>query len=514
MSSGWKTVLACAAVWTALFVALATTSQSLGFTRDEGYYFKAATLYEGWFHDDNMLSQTAIDAHLSYNPEHPFLMKGLFAVSKSLNGAMGSPVLSSTAMRAPAWAVAALSVLLVFFLARCFTSARASVLAALLWVSMPHVFWHMHVACFDIAVATAHVAAVLAYWHWRLRPRRLLALGAVVGLCFATKHNIFPIVVVFLLHNWFFDRGERPAVAGVFRVPLFFVSIATVGFAVYVAFWPYLWPAPVARIAQYLAFHLRHENYPILYFGELLTQPPFPVLFPFVMTAVTVQVPLVVAFVLGVAFAAFRARQKNQRSAMWLLLVNALFPFVLIALPSTPIFGGTKHWMNGLPFLCILAALIVDRATKRMKKRIFVMLATGLIIPGGWMSVRQWPLGLGTYNEWIGFSRGAANVGMQRTFWGYELRSLLPQLQGTRRLHPGDVNPDSIAQYKTDGLLPKSLQYARTVVDADVAFVEPQGEFQQQQLDVWNAWGRAATMRVLEVDGVPIGTLNAPVRSR
>ena len=40
------------------------------------------------------------------------------------------------------------------------------------------------------------------------------------------------------------------------------------------------------RIGWYLGFHLTHEHYPILYFGDLLTHPPFPIAFPFVIAAV------------------------------------------------------------------------------------------------------------------------------------------------------------------------------------------------------------------------------------
>ena len=34
-----------------------------------------------------------------------------------------------------------------------------------------------------------------------------------------------------------------------------------------------------------------------------------------------------------------------------------LFPICLIALPSIPIFGGTKHWLTAYPFLALLAAM-------------------------------------------------------------------------------------------------------------------------------------------------------------
>ena len=37
--------------------------------------------------------------------------------------------------------------------------------------------------------------------------------------------------------------------------------------------------------------------------------------------------------------------------------------------------------------------------------------------------------------------------------------------------------------------------------------VEPQGEFRQQQLDVWNEWGRRAPAAIVDVEGVPLSTV-------
>ena len=70
------------------------TSGDIGFTRDEGYYFKAGRDYFGWFAElwQNLLngkftqsfSKSAIDRHWSYNHEHPVLVKTMFALSYGL----------------------------------------------------------------------------------------------------------------------------------------------------------------------------------------------------------------------------------------------------------------------------------------------------------------------------------------------------------------------------------------------------------------------------------------------
>jgi hypothetical protein len=51
------------------------------------------------------------------------------------------------------------------------------------------------------------------------------------------------------------------------------------------------------------------------------------------------------------------------------------------------------------------------------------------------------------------------------------------------------------------------MVFAPTVRGADVAHVEPLGEFKQQQLDVWNEWQRRNPDIIIDVEGVPLSTV-------
>lgn len=534
-------------------IVVGASAQSLGFTRDEGYYFKAGRLYAAWWQELvsqplSALTTRSIDEHLSYNPEHPFLMKGSFALSWALNQAAGQPFLQHNALRFPGWIAAGLSTLFVFLLARQLLPRGPAVLAALCWISMPHVFWHMHLACFDVGVAAGHTALIWAYLRFRHTVTGAVVVGVVFGVVAAIKHNILPIPALLVLH-WFMT--ESALKHGRLRLPVVFFSLALLAPIVYIVLWPHLWPDVAGRFSGYISFHLSHENYPILYFGDLLTTPPFPWLFPFVMSAVTIPVPIIAIMGSGVVVAGAAVtsllRQRlghrpgevevtrvplgrNQGAASGsnalLLLLNAWMPFFLIALPSTPIFGGTKHWMNGLPFLCVLAAWAWAEGAARVRascaeprtrqqQRICLIVAAvvvvGLVLPGFVISARVWPYGLGSYNEWVGFSRGAANVGMQRTFWGYEARAALPFINERTprggRIHFGDVNADSYRMYLADGLLRADIGLAAAVKGSSVAHVEPQGEFKQQQIDVWNGANSRVPDLVLHAEGVPLSTV-------
>lgn len=547
---------------TVLLVGL--TSDSVGFTRDEGYYFKAGESYFGWFREvghafstgelGRPFDRAVIDKHLKYNFEHPVLLKNLFALSWGvLKEGLGLFERNSSAFRFPAWLFAGLSVALVFALGRSLLSRRAALLAALMWLSMPRAFWHMHLACFDIGVVAAHTWLVLAYLKGRASWKGAVVAGVAFGLAAAVKHNVLIAPAFFVLH-WLlveakgFARTETglrlPA------VPLAFFSMALLGPLVFVLHWPYLWPDPLVRIGQYLGFHLNHEHYPILWFHELLTRPPFPVSFPFVMSAVTVPVPVLVAFVLGAGLALVvsarfvwlrltrsaaepeltrvplgdPAREPSSSPAL-LLLLNAAFPFALIALPSSPIFGGTKHWMNALPFLCVLGAWAIEEGIARLRHALaderwrlrlagpaaFAALALVVVLPGFWLSARIHPYGLSSYNALVGFARGAANTGFQRTFWGYEPREVLPVINertpANGRIHFGDTNYDDWRFYRRDGLLRDDIRFSNTVRGADVASVQPQGEFKDQWMDVLNEWGVDGPDEVVHIEGVPLLTL-------
>jgi len=518
------------------------TAQGLGFTRDEGYYFKAAELYAGWFRElvsqpAVALSRAGIDAHLAYNPEHPFLMKGLFALSRALQVALDVDVMGHNAMRLPAWIVAGLAAALVYGLARAVRLSQAgSVVAALLFVSLPHVFWHMHVACFDVAVTAAHAGLVLAWLRLRHTLRGALLVGVVFGVCAAAKHNVLPVPALFVLH-WALAEVEAPT-SRRWSLPAGFFTLAVIAPVVYVLLWPWLWPDVAGRFGAYVAFHLRHEHYPIMHFGELLSAPPFPWSFPLVMWGLTIPTPVLILGVAGALLAlGVSLRHIGQRltgrpvgggavvplgdvarspsgSTALLLWLNAAFPVFLIALPSTPIFGGTKHWMNALPFVVVLGVWALEEALARLGwRRPVVIVAVGVAcaLPGLLQTARVWPHGLSSYNELAGFSRGAANLGIQRTFWGYEIRPALPLINERAprgaRLHGGDVNADSHHRYVEDGLLRRDITASPTVRGADVAHVEPQGEFKQQQLDVWNEWGRRAPAAIVDVEGVPLSTV-------
>jgi 4-amino-4-deoxy-L-arabinose transferase-like glycosyltransferase len=514
----------------ALVLLLAQTQT--GVTRDEGYYFKAASEYSRWFgvltsDPGRAFSAAQIDKDWGYNHEHPVLMKTLFGASNALFHETLGISSEITAMRLPGILMGALGVALTFLLGVGLGGRGLGLLAALLLASQPRYFYHAQLACFDSAVTTMWLAVALA---WLYREGHHIRLGLVFGLAIATKHNVLFFPILLLLHWLWMHREEllcslrRGGADGAHglalpTIPWWVIAMGLLGPLVFVAHWPYLWPDPLPRIGGYFSFHLHHEHYPVRYFGSGLWAPPFPWAFPFVMSALTLSLPLVVATVGGlIEESRVLARRlwwgdqpKDDLNAF--LVLNLMIPVILIASPSVPIFGGTKHWMNALPFACIIAARFTApllRSLARSHRLAPLLLGALMVLPGSLSSLRAHPHGIGAYGELALGLRGAAALGMQRQFWGGGVRPGLAHInrhaKRSARVFGDRMNEDAFKAYQRDGLLRSDLRFTVQMNQADwwFAFHQPDSDW---VLSAVRQRSDSTLVAVIDREGVPIVSL-------
>jgi 4-amino-4-deoxy-L-arabinose transferase-like glycosyltransferase len=270
---GWRDHVIGVGLGMAYLVWLLATARSLGFPRDEGVYFRAGSDYVGWWvmlfeHGRDALQQGAIDSAWSINHEHPALMKTLFGVSWWLLHEKWHVFSdASTAFRLPGMASAAMAIWVTYLFGARAYSRRAGLIAAMLLALMPRVFFHAHLACFDVPITAMWILCV--YVHWRAQERRgigwALAAGIVFGLALETKHNAWMLPAALVPHAFFVHRHAlwRGLKAGRVALPSSLVSMATLGPAVFLALWPYLWNDTLSRLQWYVDFHLHHEYYNI-----------------------------------------------------------------------------------------------------------------------------------------------------------------------------------------------------------------------------------------------------------
>ncbi|MFO7562786.1 MAG: phospholipid carrier-dependent glycosyltransferase [Enhygromyxa sp.] len=465
------------------------------------------------------------------------------------------------AMRLPAILLAGLGAVLLFVTGRRLGGGTLGGLLAVGWfVLIPRVAFHASLHAFDVPIAVMTLALALAWlralsdWRWGL------LIGPLLGLAIGVKHNALFLGPLFAMHLWiclglrWWQRGERPRLAQLVPLPL--ISMAILGPLVAIASWPWLWDDSFARIAEYFAFHREHSYYNMEFRGVNYNRPPLPVAYPLVMTWATVPSGLLLLSGVGLLlalrtvrnpralrhlgrFGENRGRARLQRvgdrppergparAPRWyeplpefegreeplLLIILALFPLLLIALPSIPIFGGTKHWLTAYPFLALLAAMAwgrlwwrsrtLLRAWPKLLRWAPAVVLIAALLPGAWATAHGHPYNLSQYAPLAGGARGAAKHGFNRGFWGHAIVPLLEQdsLAG-KRVYLHDVHRMAAEQYRREGRWPGWTPSGLS--QAEVALLFPEKHMLSDEIAIWERLGTTQPAMVITLDDVPI----------
>lgn len=520
-------------VFLATVAVMWATHEAIGHVRDEGYYFKAARRYQGWFQlllDEwsagrflAPFSQSAIAPHWEYNREHPPVAKVAFALSHLLLHEKIGWLSDTTAFRVPAFLFSGLVSAALFLLARPWGRATA-VLAPLLFWSVPRHFFHGHIACFDVPVTAFWLLFVWAAARPIALGRGAAWAGFIFGLALATKHNAFFLPIVVGLHWLVTDRTDLRA-AGLkllpSRVPSTLWAMALIGPVVLYLSWPWLWHQPISQVAWWMRFHAHHVHYPWQYFGELLRTPPFPALYPLVLEAVTLPTTILLAMTVssltwiarsvGSFSAPVRRRLGELDRYEWLLALATFVPLAPFLTTRVPIFGGIKHWMPAIALLCIPAAHLIARSAgelwPRQRALAFGALAAIVWVPAAIQVKRFHPWGTSAYNEIAGGAAGAASLGMQRQYWSNNVTAVLPWLNEhapkNASVYLHEVNVESYRAYIDDGLLRRDLRYSQTPENASFAAYQYHQEFRNDEFEIWTQFGTRTPVLTFAIDEAP-----------
>ncbi len=313
----------------------------------------------------------------------------------------------------------------------------------------------------------------------------------------------------------------------VFRTIAPLGAMSTLGPAIFYLHWPYLWHHPVERAAWYFDFHATHVHYAWFYLGRLLRQPPFPLEYVALKTALTVPISLFAPMVLGLAAVAGRsvaALSPRRRSLLpsfgeALVAANALVPILIISHPSVPHFGGVKHWFPSMCFLGILGGTAVWRAARGSVEsvcrswpevRVWMVAAplfALLLAPALIATARIHPYGTSYYSELAGGLPGAATLGMQRQFWSNNVTGVLGWLNEhsppNARVWLHEVTGLAFQEYQANGMLRRDLRAAPGPWDAQIAAYQYHQEFREHEMNIWQAFGTRTPVTGLYLDETP-----------
>jgi 4-amino-4-deoxy-L-arabinose transferase-like glycosyltransferase len=498
-------------------VALLLTVHGLGYARDEGFYFQAAQSYEHWFelllHDPRAaLTRVAVDRAWSANHEHPALMKSLFALSLHfLYGKWHWLSESGTAVRFPGMLVSSLAIAVTYHWASRVQGRVAGLVAALSLALMPQVFYHSHLDCFDMPVASLWL--VVTYAFWRASEAGGFGWPIVTGLCYGllldTKHNswIFPFAAALHLlvchgKDWRLWRhgGARALVA-----------MLTIGPLVCYALWPWIWFDTVKRIQEYVAFHMGHEYYNMEFLGQTYWKPPMPRGYAWLMTLATVPGITLVLFGVGLVVSARGLLRERSERVLWLICIAACYAPWLST--RTPIFGGTKHWITAYPFLCLFAGVGFAFAAARIgelwrHRAVPIALAATVLVGPLVMTVGSHPWGLTFYAPVVGGAPGAATLGLNRTFWGYTTGAVQDYLNremprnGVLYVH--DTALQSFEMLRRDGRVRSDLRGVLSISASDFAVYHHEAHMSRVEHQIWVDYGTVAPAYLGTYQGVPM----------
>ncbi|MEZ4222727.1 MAG: glycosyltransferase family 39 protein [Polyangiaceae bacterium] len=546
------TALALGAGYVAL---LLMTSHSLGYARDEGFYFQAARSYQAWFElllqsPEQAMTRPNVDRFWAANHEHPALIKSLFALSHYyLFQKHKILATAGDAFRFPGMVLSGVAVGVTYLWGARAVSRGAGVVAAVLLAMMPRVFYHAHLDCFDMPVAAMWLLTTYAFWR-SLERGTLFALfvGVLYGLLLNTKHNSWLLPPALL--GWLFIvKGRslwRGLKVGKVRIPTALFAMGLVGPLVFYAMWPWIWHDTGKRLGDYVAFHMHHEYYNMEFLGRTYWKPPMSLAYAWLMTLGTVPAVTLALFLTGlVGSLGLYVRTHLRRPWQWLLArvgrvvelsrmtradrsrISTDVMWLLCILTSyapwlskgTPIFGGTKHWITAYPFLCLFAArgffALVQAAQRKLPRASAagggIPLRTGLM-----MSVvaapivttlQSHPWGLSAYTPLVGGASGAATLGLNRTFWGYTTGAVAPYLN--EHVPPGtgvyvhDTAMQSWEQMVQDGML-DHVRGSWTIESSGFSVYHYEPHMGRVEYQIWVDYGTTSPVHVGTHDGVPV----------
>ena len=394
-----------------LLIGLLSVHQ-IGITWDEPNYFTSSYSYLSWFgHVAAEPSDwwSSIDRYWEQSHEAPPFFKlwaGLFAGGAALLFGTDDLGTLGDAYRMGSYVLFLLSTYAAFRFVRSEFGSAAAWGAALSMPLIPALFGFARLGQLDGAVASMYLLAALALYRMLGRGGRgwTVLAGAALGLAFATKLNVFPLVPAALLWSVVYRRERRSFMR--------LLASSCIGAAVFFALWPWLWRDPVGRTWEFLTWTagLEEERF-AYYLGEWWAGAPFH----YPLTVLVALVPLAVAAagVLGVVRLFGEARNP---AAGWVLL-NLTLVVAVAGSGLVPIYGGPRQFLAAFPLWALCAGVGVGWISSRLRRlRPAVTLAAyaALSLPGIlWTGTAH---SLEYYGEAVGLVPGARSLGFETTY--------------------------------------------------------------------------------------------------
>lgn len=401
-----------------------------------------------------------------WNP-HPPLYKYLGILSGALFGSAGFP----TAERIPTMLLFGACCAVIFLVLARRRGWLGGAVGAAALLFMPRFASYSGYCTPDMPVAVSWLFITLSYERYEsTRGRSWLLLSAAI-FAFALGCKISSLAMVpalgCLMLFWRVRKGWRDVVGGAAGLALVLLS----GILVLVLVFPFLWPAPGARL--WLLFQEarswgKTNPFSVLFLGNIVRYTALPWYFtPLMLFLVTPPLTLGLAL-LGLVW-------PRRADSLWQALTVVFgFWLLLLLLPNTPKYDNERQLMMLAPFLAMFAGMgaqdALDRLARRVQPRVQRLLRVllGPVAVGvmGLELLGALPVPMSYFSELVGGLPGAVRLGFEPT---YALEVLSPGVLKSfeERLPTGALltaipSADFVKFLQNRGYLRADLQVTRT----------------------------------------------------
>ena len=332
-----------------------------------GFAFRVAHLGAIGFAEDEVNKVDAVRAYergdITANAEHPMLMKALMFASVKAAGVLGrhgGPISDEVAFRLPNAIFGALTVIPLFLLTAAFFDRWTGLMAAAFWSVGLNAITFNRIGKEDTLLVFFMLFAFYFYLRAKqadtrnvaVTKRNYLRSGILFGLMLASKYfpHYFGLNALFH-HNFSVRRREPGEPSG--KVPrLFYLAIL----GAFIIANP---PVLVPQVWQYLNVYmgeklLVHTGYLMGYvlYKNNVSRSPFwgtPVYFYLLFMAIKIPLPVLAAFVAGLAVSIKRWREPGYAFALFMFLFW-IVPYSLVGAK------WLRYTLSLMPFVYMLAA--------------------------------------------------------------------------------------------------------------------------------------------------------------
>jgi len=401
------------------FVLTFSTVDDYGLCWDEAYYYEpseqASLFIKDFFKGDIDFSQKSVDSYWDKIVELPAFCKILW----------GSGILffdgllwHVTALRLPNVIIFSSLIVLIYIFVLPYYGRTVAAASSISFLIIPRIFGHSHIAETDMIIT---FMILLTTYTWLKGLNSVIwsiITGVIFGLALNTKINVFFLLPVLVLWSQIYHRKKY--INNLFCILL-------ISPIVWFLTWPWLWSDTLTRLLDYLKFHTTHQLTSAYYFGKLYQNISAPFHYPFAMTFFTLPVTVLIFSLISFIFIFKNTRSKPIGI---LILLNALVPLLINALPSSPTYDGIRLFMPAFPFIAIMSGIglgiIIDWIDKKspvyfkyknisLTPYFFILI---IFLIGIYEIYKIHPYELCYFNQFIGGVEGAHNKGMETTYWG------------------------------------------------------------------------------------------------